>query len=621
MPTHTLEGILRAASSPSQEFIDFLNDTRTVESHVVGAIIHHLQDLLHDDNSIENIGTLLHMAQPQEKAHIVSALTPHLRVLMCDPVGYQLMGACLLASTNTLREEVEDILKQSLPTLLHHETGVYVVRDLALRQTPIVLNAIMNEIEILLETPLGCELLSWLVDVPIVGSYVVQHWERLATSGPPTALRVIVAALRVEDHLSSIFSSIVPSFVAHCMVPSIRELVLEMVPLLDIPRMQRLCNKLMTFPGRTTSYLIDLLSSEDKWVVGQKLLESSEGVSRVLLVDHLRTFAFHLKGTPHAHEIAVWAAENPNFNEVIVVYDKATSQFYTMDIAYTKDTLNRREWLRLRGRVQHLASVCINYQNDTCRANDKCNMIHIDKGIIRSLRPLSCCAHHVHEASESHGSDVKKILLFNNVEVEVQAKFFASTAGWSKHTKEGNSSQILEEMICRQHQREACGKPETCKFIHVCREVWSQIAKFNENNNNNSPTDESPHHLETIPQNGQRQRRTRQKTLSSKMHLPSQAAFPQQQPTMFLIAAANLQEQQDSDEGIPLFVPSLPFPVFPPFMMLPPPLLLPPHPVLGVPFVFPHPGFQTPFNTEVDTGTPTLIRRKKYIKERAGDEK
>eukprot|EP00755_Sulcionema_specki_P017040 Sspe_Gene.10815::Locus_3640_Transcript_5_5_Confidence_0.500_Length_2579::g.10815::m.10815 len=206
-----------------------------------------------------------------------------------------------------------------------------------------------------------------------------------------------------------------------------------------------------------------------------KICKFAVGVMKVHLVDHLRSAGPLLKGTKMAEEILAWAATYPSSKEVIVVYDKGTNELYTIPLRDTLDTVNRREWLRLGGHVNHLASVCINFQNNNCRAGDRCNMIHVDRRIIRGLRPNSCCAFHGDPRSKGFGDGDECVTLQY---VRLGEKH-STTVPLSRCARSGweftPDAVVTENQVCRQHQKEACGKPFKCKFLHICRQLWWEM--------------------------------------------------------------------------------------------------------------------------------------------------
>eukprot|EP00760_Papus_ankaliazontas_P000511 PhM_4_TR10087/c3_g1_i3/m.75599 len=333
---------------------------------------------------------------------------------------------------------------------------------------------ISQRLPAILDQPAGLELVCGLADIPEIGSYIYSDWYELARD--EKKYTAVISLIRVSSLVACLFELILPDFVALCKDANkqLSQCMYELVGVLNIPQMQQLCDRLMMFDGRGPSKFIELLTTDHTFPIAYRICESAESVTRVLLVDHLRTYSFYLRGMPHEDDIVDWATRNPTYNEVIVVYDKATSQFYTMDISYTENTFNRREWLRLRGKVVHLASVCINHQNGTCRANERCNMIHVDRDVIRRLRPKSCCALHGHEGSAAtlaRSTRSRRMLMPSGVEVDVPECRFARTAGWDANIM---TPVLQTSMVCRQHQREACGKPTNCKFIHICREFWAQ---------------------------------------------------------------------------------------------------------------------------------------------------
>ena len=201
----------------------------------------------------------------------------------------------------------------------------------------------------------------------------------------------------------------------------------------------------------------------------------SRGVPRVLLVGALRPVKLFITDA----DLARWCETNPAPEQAIVVYDKGLTCFLTVPITDTSDTVSQGEWLLKKGEVDHLASVCINYQNRRCRAAEKCNMIHIERRLIRALRPPTCCRHHgdvnvaqTDRIDTSAHDEVTINVWSREMKLQVPIKYFAYSAGFVAVAKSGT---VSENQICRQHQKEACGKATCCKFVHICRERWYVI--------------------------------------------------------------------------------------------------------------------------------------------------
>eukprot|EP01062_Namystynia_karyoxenos_P056807 TRINITY_DN4773_c1_g4_i1.p1 TRINITY_DN4773_c1_g4~~TRINITY_DN4773_c1_g4_i1.p1 ORF type:complete len:1187 (+),score=273.25 TRINITY_DN4773_c1_g4_i1:132-3692(+) len=248
------------------------------------------------------------------------------------------------------------------------------------------------------------------------------------------------------------------------------------VAALDQEQLSEYVDRVTGFDGRAGEMLPLLRASPPH---GLPLLRAicniATGFLRVRLADHITAKADPIGAIPGTEWLLKWARAHPGTQDAIVVYDKGTSRFLTIPIADTLETVNRREWMRTNGRVGHLASVCINYQNDTCRAAEKCNMIHVDRALITRLRPCSCCAFHgdVHSPpiTNRESGALQVTLPLTQQPVPISITRFARSAGLLSLS----SSSVQEWQICRQHQKEACGKPLSCKFIHLCREVWRDL--------------------------------------------------------------------------------------------------------------------------------------------------
>eukprot|EP01061_Rhynchopus_euleeides_P017738 TRINITY_DN2939_c0_g2_i1.p1 TRINITY_DN2939_c0_g2~~TRINITY_DN2939_c0_g2_i1.p1 ORF type:complete len:709 (+),score=269.96 TRINITY_DN2939_c0_g2_i1:196-2322(+) len=198
---------------------------------------------------------------------------------------------------------------------------------------------------------------------------------------------------------------------------------------------------------------------------------ASSALSRVLLVNVVRP----MQGSIHDEELARWCVTNPSSFEAIVVYDKALTAFLTVPLSETTDTISRAEWVEKKGEVGHLASGCINHHNRQCRASEKCNMIHISRCLITQLRPPTCCNTHgdVHAPCGGMHQGHEMIMLnmwSRSKKQQVPSNRFAYSAGWVAVAKTGT---VSENQICRQHQKEACGKAAACKFVHICRDLWA----------------------------------------------------------------------------------------------------------------------------------------------------
>ena len=216
--------------------------------------------------------------------------------------------------------------------------------------------------------------------------------------------------------------------------------------------------------------------------------QSVRDIARINLVEAIRRHGAIPK-------LSSWAQKNPSANEAIVVYDKGANSFFTLPIDDTSGTVNRNDWIVNRGRVE-LASVCIGFQNGSCRATESCNMIHVDRRLIKRLRPSSCCCTH-EEVNKNNLETVQHLapalVVRADVEHSIPLNRFAFTLGLSKLT----SHTISEKRICRQHQKSACGKPLSCKFIHICRETAKQIGICDLGEEKKS--DSCPAHLVNVP--------------------------------------------------------------------------------------------------------------------------
>eukprot|EP01060_Flectonema_neradi_P018490 TRINITY_DN2533_c0_g1_i1.p1 TRINITY_DN2533_c0_g1~~TRINITY_DN2533_c0_g1_i1.p1 ORF type:complete len:700 (+),score=115.95 TRINITY_DN2533_c0_g1_i1:96-2195(+) len=220
----------------------------------------------------------------------------------------------------------------------------------------------------------------------------------------------------------------------------------------------------------------------------QCICQSARDIARINLVEAIRRHGAIPK-------LSSWAQENPSANEAIVVYDKGANSFFTLPIDDTSVTVNRNDWIVNRGRVE-LASVCIGFQNGSCRATESCNMIHVDRRLIKRLRPSSCCGFH-DEVNKCNLESLQhlgpSLVVRADVEHNIPLNRFAFTLGLSKLS----SHTVSEKRVCRQHQKSACGKPLSCKFIHICRETAKEIGicDFGEE----KKPDTCPAHLVNVP--------------------------------------------------------------------------------------------------------------------------
>jgi hypothetical protein len=410
-----------------------------------------------------------------QRDSLVSELLSVVRGTMCDEVAYPITAACHAANiTIPLKQSLEQLVAEELPVLLTHNVGVFVIRELALRNVEPIVQGIMGSITSLLRSPLGCELISWLVSVSAIGTYVVRHWEVLVKD--PVSVCVVSAVVRVPGYLRWILDEILTKLKKPEVDDHVLVLITEMLAHLDLPDMQRLVEHTICFRGRGMSIMLEWVNSIGSVPrnAARSVLEYSQGISRVLLVDHLRTFSFYFQESSMNEFLTKWSTEYPNYNEAIVVMDERSGQVYTIDIADTKDTASRRVWLKFRGKVEQALTMCYDYQLGGCELADQCSGIHIDQDVVGSIRLMSCCVHHGQDngCPFPEPSITTCKFFMRGYEISIPSEYFARTVGFDSLA---SSDVIMESSLCLDHDRDACRRSTSCTKTHMCREVFQKL--------------------------------------------------------------------------------------------------------------------------------------------------
>eukprot|EP00906_Rhabdomonas_costata_P007602 RCo010888 len=140
-------------------------------------------------------------------------------------------------------------------------------------------------------------------------------------------------------------------------------------------------------------------------------------------------------------------------------------------------------------------SLCILYQERRCQKGSQCNQIHVSRELVAQARQLLSCTPRVtccslHGDAPSQRRDFQGLCgalqarLSSNdgsFEVELASHHIAMTAFWGPllarpTALEGNKVTITALQLCYLHQRGCCRFGMDCKRVHICREVYSQVA-------------------------------------------------------------------------------------------------------------------------------------------------
>eukprot|EP00667_Euglena_gracilis_P012912 EG_transcript_13289 len=132
------------------------------------------------------------------------------------------------------------------------------------------------------------------------------------------------------------------------------------------------------------------------------------------------------------------------------------------------------------------------FQRGTCKARDKCNQIHVDPAFIDFVtaaltkRAVSTCCS-VHGAPllgagqgdmfASLAEPVVGLRLPDGAMVGVPADRIAPTFFWHRLARERRPALYFPaERLCQLHQSHRCKYGPECRNVHVCRDLWPQIA-------------------------------------------------------------------------------------------------------------------------------------------------
>eukprot|EP01064_Diplonema_japonicum_P031006 TRINITY_DN5414_c0_g1_i1.p1 TRINITY_DN5414_c0_g1~~TRINITY_DN5414_c0_g1_i1.p1 ORF type:complete len:420 (+),score=46.77 TRINITY_DN5414_c0_g1_i1:45-1262(+) len=227
--------------------------------------------------------------------------------------------------------------------------------------------------------------------------------------------------------------------------------------------------------GREVRSLVQILNttlvqSEEGCTLLKALTTRSSSTSAVILSDYLKK-NIPRPTLPYQESLSTWASTQPGHEECIIAYDKATSSYLRLPMTRVFHTVNSSKWATQEGIMKQTPAVCCNYHTNGCKARDRCNMIHVASEVLGRLRPPTCCGHH---GAETVGDDDGDVTICQDGEVigKVPAKHFAFSAGYRCL---GPDRITTAKHICNQHQKEACGRPATCRFVHLCREVWREM--------------------------------------------------------------------------------------------------------------------------------------------------
>ena len=132
-------------------------------------------------------------------------------------------------------------------------------------------------------------------------------------------------------------------------------------------------------------------------------------------------------------------------------------------------------------------SLCQLYVGGRCRQGANCLQAHATSNVIFTLREVkqpsvACCWHHGDGDGrpKSEFAFASKVIWINGV--DVPSHFFSPTYGLQKLMDEASKLKEVNittnaSSICRVHAYDVCQFKESCKFLHVCRQVAVQSLK------------------------------------------------------------------------------------------------------------------------------------------------
>eukprot|EP00667_Euglena_gracilis_P001368 EG_transcript_1369 len=146
---------------------------------------------------------------------------------------------------------------------------------------------------------------------------------------------------------------------------------------------------------------------------------------------------------------------------------------------------------RITGQEQMPPSLCLLFQKGQCRADQRCNQLHVSPDFIRALRgamadvPYSnCCIGHgdlpsLRREFQTLLAAVAVVLARNGApDVTLPPTSVALTVFWrpfidQQARAENGVMRFSAARVCRLHQRGECKFGVDCNNIHVCREFWT----------------------------------------------------------------------------------------------------------------------------------------------------
>lgn len=171
---------------------------------------------------------------------------------------------------------------------------------------------------------------------------------------------------------------------------------------------------------------------------------------------------------------------------------------YLIPLTHIKETAGSHDVLNTRRNI----SLCILYQNGSCKVGDRCHQLHADTEFVSARREIQrsnndCCLFHgdlhsktpeftdlkdsltVPEGASSsdffwlYSRDHPDLLTVPRDHFAVTLDLSFLLTEWSKKNQE--KYYIPIERVCGLHQKHMCLYGPDCKFIHLCREVYQSL--------------------------------------------------------------------------------------------------------------------------------------------------
>eukprot|EP00672_Neobodo_designis_P005999 CAMPEP_0174861278 /NCGR_PEP_ID=MMETSP1114-20130205/51214_1 /TAXON_ID=312471 /ORGANISM="Neobodo designis, Strain CCAP 1951/1" /LENGTH=1070 /DNA_ID=CAMNT_0016096289 /DNA_START=891 /DNA_END=4103 /DNA_ORIENTATION=- len=215
--------------------------------------------------------------------------------------------------------------------------------------------------------------------------------------------------------------------------------------------------------------------------------------------DALRLCAERYAGTQHA---LTWAAANPSFASAVVCAHTRLGRDLVVlrtDIEPTAALKSIDNALEAAGATglpvaphKVTGRVCFPFvENGSCGAGAKCAHLHVDGAVVNALCTRDCCCQHgsadfaaanAAPMAVLSGKDTLRIIDTTDHSrcIEITPAQLSFTAGLAVYVARDHNIglPIESDALCRQHSRCSCQKPQQCKYIHVCRQVYTAVAEW-----------------------------------------------------------------------------------------------------------------------------------------------